>query len=63
MFGIKNDEQFVLDLLKDKKILLTHGGGFHWEQPDHFRIVYLPEKTQLKKAVDELRDFLSYYKQ
>ncbi len=63
MFGIKDDEQFVLDLLKDKKILLTHGGGFHWEQPDHFRIVYLPEKTQLKKAVDELRDFLSYYKQ
>lgn len=63
MFGIKDDEQFVLDLLKDKKILLTHGGGFHWEQPDHFRIVYLPEKAQLKKAVDELRDFLSYYKQ
>ncbi len=63
MFGIKDDERFVLDLLKDKKILLTHGGGFHWEQPDHFRIVYLPEKAQLKKAVDELRDFLSYYKQ
>ncbi len=63
MFNIKNDEQFVLDLLKDKKILLTHGGGFHWERPDHFRIVYLPEKEQLKKAVDELRDFLSYYKQ
>ena len=63
MFNIKDDEQFVLDLLKDKKILLTHGGGFHWEQPDHFRIVYLPEKEQLKKAVDKLRDFLSYYKQ
>lgn len=63
MFDIKDDERFVLDLLKDKKILLTHGGGFHWEQPDHFRIVYLPEKAQLKKAVDELRDFLSYYKQ
>lgn len=62
-FNIKDDEQFVLDLLKDKKILLTHGGGFHWEQPDHFRIVFLPEKVQLKKAVDELRDFLSYYKQ
>ncbi len=63
MFNIKDDEQFVLDLLKDKKILLTHGGGFHWEKPDHFRIVYLPEKAHLKKAVDELRDFLSYYKQ
>lgn len=62
-FNISNDEKFVLDLLKDKKILLTHGGGFHWEKPDHFRIVFLPEISQLKKAVDELRDFLSYYKQ
>lgn len=62
-FNISDDEKFVLDLLKDKKILLTHGGGFHWEKPDHFRIVFLPEINQLKKAVDELRDFLSYYKQ
>lgn len=62
-FNIENDEKFVLDFLVDKKILLTHGGGFHWEQPDHFRIVYLPEMEQLKKATDALRSFLSYYKQ
>ncbi len=62
-FNIKDDEKFVLDLLKDKKILLTHGGGFHWEQPDHFRIVFLPEIGQLQKAADEIKDFLSYYKQ
>ncbi len=62
-FNIKDDEKFVLDLLKDKKILLTHGGGFHWEQPDHFRIVFLPEISQLQKASDEIKDFLSYYKQ
>lgn len=40
-FGVTDDEKFVLDFLKDKHILFTHGGGFHWEQPDHFRIVYL----------------------
>lgn len=62
-FNITDDEKFVLDLLRDKKILLTHGGGFHWEQPDHFRIVFLPEKNQLQKASDEIKDFLSYYKQ
>ena len=40
-FNITNDEQFSLDLLKEKKILITHGGGFHWETPDHFRICLL----------------------
>lgn len=62
-FGITNDEQFVLDFLKEKKILLVHGGGFHWEQPDHFRIVYLPAIEELKYSMNELRDFLSTYKQ
>jgi len=62
-FHIKDDEKFVLDFLRDKKILLTHGGGFHWEQPDHFRVVYLPALDQLKKACAGLSDFMSYYKQ
>ncbi|NLK96862.1 MAG: pyridoxal phosphate-dependent aminotransferase [Epulopiscium sp.] len=62
-FHIVDDERFVLDFLKDKKILLTHGGGFHWEKPDHFRIVYLPEKPQLQMASDALADFMSYYTQ
>lgn len=62
-FNIIDDERFVLDFLKDKKILFTHGGGFHWEHPDHFRIVYLPEMEQLEKATVSLRDFLSYYTQ
>jgi len=62
-FGIYDDEKFVLDFLRDKKILLTHGGGFHWEKPDHFRVVYLPEMEQLKSACSRLRDFLTYYRQ
>lgn len=62
-FNIKDDEKFVLDLLREKKILLVHGGGFHWEQPDHFRIVYLPDLGQLKQATDEMADFLSTYRQ
>ena len=62
-FNLKDDEQFALDFLKEKKVLLTHGGGFHWEEPDHFRVVYLPEVEVLKKAVEGLGDFLSYYRQ
>lgn len=58
-YGIDNDEQFVLDFLRKKKILLVHGGGFHWEQPDHFRIVFLPEADILKESVKRLSDFLN----
>ena len=42
-FDIYDDEKFVLDFLHKHHILLVHGGGFNWQQPDHFRIVYLPK--------------------
>ena len=57
------DEKFVLDFLKEKHILFTHGGGFHWDQPDHFRVVFLPEVSVLSTAADRLNDFLSTYHQ
>ena len=62
-FNIVNDEQFVLDLLREKKVLLIHGGGFNWQQPDHFRVVYLPRIEVLKKATESMADFLSHYQQ
>lgn len=62
-FNITNDEKFALDLLHEKKILLIHGGGFNWKDPDHFRVVYLPRVEVLKDAVDKMTDFFSYYKQ
>ena len=62
-FNIINDERFALDLLRDKKLLLIHGGGFNWKQPDHFRIVYLPRIEVLKEAAEKIRDFFSYYHQ
>jgi len=39
-FNIKNDEQFVLDFLREKQVLLVHGTALNWKQPDHFRIVF-----------------------
>ena len=62
-FNIKNDEQFALDLLKEKKILITCGTGFHWEKPDHFRIVYLPNLEVLGNAMERMKDFFAHYKQ
>lgn len=62
-FGITNDEQFVLDFLREKKILLVHGGGFHWGAPDHFRIVYLPDMDTLSASMQGLKEFLADYKQ
>ena len=62
-FNILDDEKFALDLLKEKRILITHGRGFHWDEPDHFRIVYLPEMERLQKAVTKLTDFFSHYTQ
>lgn len=49
-FDIVNDEKFALDLLRDKKLLIVHGGGFNWKEPDHFRVVYLP-RIEILKAV------------
>lgn len=62
-FNIADDEKFALDLLRDKKILLIHGGGFNWHQPDHFRVVYLPRIEVLKESMKKIGDFFSYYHQ
>ena len=62
-FNILNDEKFALDFLKEKRVLIVHGSGFNWNQPDHFRIVYLPQQSVLEDAMGKLSDFLSHYKQ
>ena len=62
-FNIRDDEQFALDLLKQKKILITCGTGFNWIRPDHFRIVYLPETRVLEEAVEKMTDFFAHYRQ
>jgi len=62
-FSIKDDERFVLDFLREQKVLLVHGGGFNWQKPDHFRIVYLPIIEDLQKAADKLKLFLNTYQQ
>lgn len=62
-FGISDDEQFTLDLLKKERVLIVQGTGFNWFKPDHFRIVFLPDATLLGKAFDAIEHFLSDYRQ
>ena len=62
-FNITNDEKFMLDLLRDQRLLLVHGTGFNCKAPDHFRIVFLPDKDTLTDAMTRLATFLSAYKQ
>lgn len=62
-FNIHSDEQFALDLLHDKHILISHGGAFNWQEPDHFRVVYLPRISMLKESIGEIGDFFSTYLQ
>ena len=62
-FPIKDDELFVLDFLRQYKVLLVHGRAFNWPEPDHFRIVFLPHKEQLEQAIGKLAQFLPNYRQ
>lgn len=60
-FSITSDERFVLDFLLKEKVLLVQGTGFNWHKPDHFRIVFLPERGDLEVAFERLERFLSGY--
>ena len=62
-FNILDDQQFALDFLQEKRVLIVPGSGFNWKQPDHFRLVYLPRVEELSDATEKLADFLSTYRQ
>ena len=63
MYGIHDDERFMLDLLKSEKILMVQGRGFNYPTPDHFRVVTLPWASQLENALERLGNFLADYHQ
>nr|WP_216645205.1 pyridoxal phosphate-dependent aminotransferase [Isoptericola halotolerans] len=59
VYRIDDDQQFVIDLLRSKKILVTHGTGFNWTAPDHFRLVTLPDVEVLEEAIGRIGEFLA----
>ncbi|GAA1912749.1 pyridoxal phosphate-dependent aminotransferase [Arthrobacter gandavensis] len=62
VYPIESDEMFALDLLKQQKILVSHGTAFNWIRPDHFRMVTLPALEDIEDAISRLAEFLSTYK-
>ena len=62
MYDIDDDEEFCLRLLKKEKVLLVPGKGFNWNEPDHFRIVYLPRVEELADLGNKIERVLLYYK-
>jgi alanine-synthesizing transaminase len=56
--GVTDDEQFVMELLRSEHILFIHGTGFHWFEPDHVRIVFLPDLAVLEGALSRLDRFI-----
>ena len=62
-FNIHNDEQMVLDLLEQQRILIVHGTAFNWPAPDHFRVVFLPRPEDLREALGKMDHFFRQYEQ
>ena len=62
-FNIKDDEQMILDLLKQEKILLVHGRAFNINEHNYFRLVFLPHVDELKIAIERLKHFFDHYQQ
>ena len=62
IYPIENDQQFVLDLLLEEKVLLVQGSGFNWRHPDHFRVVFLPNVDDLTEAMGRIAYYLQRYR-
>ena len=62
LYPIKNDQDFIAELLQKERVLLVQGTGFNWPQPDHFRLVFLPHEDDLREAIGRIARFLEMYR-
>jgi alanine-synthesizing transaminase len=62
VYPIQNDQQFILELLEEEKVLVVQGTGFNWPHPDHIRVVFLPHEEVLKESLQRLGRFLDHYR-
>ncbi|AOZ52956.1 pyridoxal phosphate-dependent aminotransferase [Chromobacterium vaccinii] len=62
VYPIADDQQFILELLQQEKVLLVQGSGFNWIAPDHFRVVFLPNSDDLIEAIGRVARFLESYR-
>lgn len=62
MYPIKDDQEFIHELLTEQRVLLVQGTGFNWINPDHFRVVFLPNSDDLTEAFGRIANFLEGYR-
>jgi alanine-synthesizing transaminase len=62
LYPIANDQQFILEMLEEVKVLVVQGSGFNWPHPDHFRVVFLPNTDDLADAMGRIARFLDGYR-
>lgn len=62
MYPIADDQQFILELLQKERVLAVQGTGFNWIEPDHFRVVFLPNVDDLNEAIGRIERFLDQYR-
>ncbi len=62
VYPIDDDQQFVLELLEEEKVLVVQGTGFNWIAPDHLRLVFLPNSDDLTEAIGRIARFLDGYR-
>ena len=63
VYPLRDDEQFVLDLLLQEKIYIVPGTSLNWPAPDHVRIVTLPRAHELEATIQRIGHFLATYRQ
>jgi alanine-synthesizing transaminase len=62
IYPIENDQKFILELLEAEKVLVVQGSGFNWKNPDHIRVVFLPNADDLTDAIGRIARFLASYR-
>ncbi|MCD6663721.1 MAG: pyridoxal phosphate-dependent aminotransferase [Comamonas sp.] len=63
MYPIEDDRQFFMEVLRATRVMLVQGTGFNYPDNQHFRIVFLPHKSDLREAIGRLAKFLEQYRQ
>lgn len=61
VYAVEDDQQLILDFLMQERILLVQGTAFNWKDPDHFRVVFLPQAKDIQKAIDKFGTFMQAY--
>ncbi|MDH3210720.1 MAG: aminotransferase, partial [Burkholderiaceae bacterium] len=62
IYPVDDDQHLAYELLAQEKVLIVQGTGFNWVQPDHFRIVFLPNADDLSEALTRVARFLDQYR-